>query len=164
MMWTMSAPSKRSRKLTNSFEAISSSAASTRVWHAQYQARGTAIDPRLVDCDHGIAHAGDQVDEVSVAMRLGQPHRVANFGLKALLLQMSQRLGHGLAGQEEVKIFSVAPDAGVLLQRECAGNHVGNARVGSGAPGLRRTSARCSGGNSGGTEVLTGNSFSVATA
>ena len=164
MMWTTSAPSKRSRKFTNSLEAISSSAASTRVLTPKYHARGAAVDPRLVDRDDGIAHAGDQVDKVAVAMRLGQPHRVANFGLKALLLQDAAAPRARLRWSEKDRDLwycarcrcAAAARMRPRQHRECLRD--------SDARRTSQNSARCSGGNSGGTEVLTGNSFSVATA
>ena len=78
---------------------------------------------------HGVAHPGDQVDKVSVAMSFGQPDWIAYFGFKALLLQMPERFGYDFAGEEQVEIFGVAPDAGVLLQRERTGHNIGDRRI-----------------------------------
>ena len=60
-------------------------------------------------------------------MRLGQPHRIAHLGFETLFLQVPKGFGNHIAGEEQIEIFGVAPDAGVLLQREGAGDNVGDA-------------------------------------
>ena len=124
MTWAMSAPSKRSRRVTKSLEAISSSGASTLTGTPKKSEGYAAIDPGLIDHNDGIAHAGDQVNVEFAAMRLGQPHRVGNFGFEAFFLQRAQGVGDMLGGKKEVQILGVATDAGVQLQRGRAGDDV----------------------------------------
>src|SRR5205814_4289872 len=73
----------------------------------------TALDPRIVNRDHAVAHAGDQVDVEIVAMGLGQPHRIANLALKSCRVQFTKRALYVLWSDEDVEILGVAPDAGV---------------------------------------------------
>ena len=68
--------------------------------NSEYHSVRPAIDPRLVDHDNGIAHAGDQVNVVAVAMRLGQPDWIANLGLEAFFLQKPQGFRYSCRAQE----------------------------------------------------------------
>src|SRR4051794_21158430 len=42
----------------------------------------TTVDPALVNDERRVTHAGDQVDEVFSAVRLGKPHGVVHFRLE----------------------------------------------------------------------------------
>lgn len=93
-------------------------------WHVEQDYVGAAVDPRLIDRDDGIAHAGDQVDVIAAAAGLGQPHRIANLDLEAVLFQMPQRLGHCCCWKKQVQVFCVTPNASVVLQGKGAGHNI----------------------------------------
>ncbi len=86
----------------------------------KYHRLGAAIDPRLVNRDDSIAHARDEIDIVSVAVRFGQPYWITYLDFEALFRKMLKRLGHGLRRKKKIEVLSVAPNASVLLQRKCA--------------------------------------------
>src|SRR5215469_3693463 len=44
-----------------------------------------AVEPAIVDDDHRIAHAGDQVDEILTPNGFGEPDRVGSLAVKILL-------------------------------------------------------------------------------
>ncbi len=92
--------------------------------HAEHFGGRAAINPRLVDGDDGVAHAGNEIDEVAVAMRLGQPDWVAYLGFETLFIQVLKCPRHCIGGQKEIEVLGVPPDAGMLLQRERARHHV----------------------------------------
>src|SRR6516165_4564939 len=58
--------------------------------YSQHLGRRASVDPGLIDSNDGVAHTGDEVHEVSVAVRLGEPDRVRNFGLESFLLQVQK--------------------------------------------------------------------------
>src|SRR5579859_725670 len=86
----------------------------------------SALDPAAVNTERAVAHAGDEVYEVVVAVRLCQPDGVEDLALKAALAQVDQRARGIVTGHEQVEIFGIAPYAGVVLQRKCARDGVRN--------------------------------------
>ena len=85
--------------------------------------RGT-IDPRLVDTDNCVAHPGNQIHEIVPAAHFGQPDRIADLAMKTVLLEKLNRARHVLRGEEDIEILSVTPDAGMLVKRKGARDHI----------------------------------------
>src|SRR5437588_4632578 len=79
--------------------------------------------PAIVDANHGVAHAGDQVHKIIAAMGLGQPYRVSNLGGKPILLQQFQHARDLLRWKKEIQVFGIAPDPSVFVQGKCARDH-----------------------------------------
>ena len=65
-----------------------------------------------------IAHAGNQIDEETVAVRLVQPHRIFHLAAEALSGETAQGSRHVVGGKEEIQVFGGAPDSRMSLQRE----------------------------------------------
>ena len=93
------------------------------------QGRMSQFDPRRINCNHRVAHAGDQVHKELISMSFGQPDRIANLTFESMLTQMPERLRHVFGAQKDVEIFRVAADSGVLLQRKRASHSVGHVPV-----------------------------------
>ena len=74
---------------------------------------GATLDPGLIDGDDAVAHAGDQVDEEAVPVRLGQPTgsrpRFRTLPLSGSAIASPTFSG----GQEQIKVFGIAPDSGM---------------------------------------------------
>ncbi len=77
-----------------------------------------ALDPLRLDAERAIAHAGDEVHEIGAAMDLAEPHRVADLGLIAMLRKRGKGRIHPIVGEEDIQVFGVAPDSGVLVERK----------------------------------------------
>ena len=92
--------------------------------NTEHDGVGTAFDPRLVDGDDSVAHAGDQVDVIAVAVGLCKPYRIADPDLEAAVFQVPQCLGHRGCRKKEVQVLGVPPNAGVVLQGKGAGHHI----------------------------------------
>src|SRR5215831_11601511 len=50
----------------------------------------SALGPGSVHGDYSVAHAGDEIDKIAVAMCLGQPDGIADFALEAMLGKAGQ--------------------------------------------------------------------------
>jgi len=59
-------------------------------------------------------------------MGLGQPDRIQDLAVVTLLAQQAERNRNGLGREKEVQVFGGPPYSRVLLQREGAGDRVGN--------------------------------------
>ena len=85
----------------------------------------SARDPGIFDDNNCVAHPGDQIDVKIAAMSFGQPHRVPNLAFESGGLQTFKSPTHVLRSEEEIEIFSVAPDAGVMLKGEGSRDRIG---------------------------------------
>src|SRR5437762_3693003 len=56
------------------------------------QRRMSQFDPRRINCNHRVAHAGDQVHKELISMSFGQPDRIANLTFESMLDRKSTRL------------------------------------------------------------------------
>jgi hypothetical protein len=45
------------------------------------------LDPGVLHHNDAVAHARDEVDEISVSVDFGQPNGITNFAMKAALLE-----------------------------------------------------------------------------
>jgi hypothetical protein len=77
-----------------------------------------AIDPRLFYGEGCVTNAGDEVDEVFAAPRLGEPDGVLNVSLEALFDENLKGAGDSVWGCHEVEILGRAPDSGVVVKSE----------------------------------------------
>ena len=125
----MSAPSKRSRSMTNAFDQIISSAGTSWTGTPSTSASTACVEPAVVDLGDAVAGAEDEVDEVLAAARLAQPVREGQLGAVAGgLEQRSRARSRSSRPEEEVEVLGVAGDAGVALRGEGAADqerHVG---------------------------------------
>ena len=83
--------------------------------------RGTgSLNPRVLDSEHAVTHARDQVDEEFSFMRLGEPNRIADLALESALAQVWQNIQDGACGHEHIQILGETADSRMLAQSECS--------------------------------------------
>src|SRR5215472_4607772 len=57
---------------------------------AKDQCRICALDPGIINRQCAVAHTGDEIDELTVAMCLGQPDWIADFTIQTLLIKETE--------------------------------------------------------------------------
>src|SRR5215467_3429370 len=73
------------------------------------------IEPAVVDDDHSIAHAGDQIHEILTTKSFGEPDRVGGLAAKILLFEVLERRRHIFRLEEKIEVLGKPPDSRVFL-------------------------------------------------
>ncbi len=88
--------------------------------------RGMGVpNPRVIDCNDSIAHPGNQVNEVAVAMNFRQPDRIAYLALKAASFKRYESSLGYIRTQEDIQVFSEATNSRVLPKGESSSHRIG---------------------------------------
>ncbi len=92
-------------------------------------ARTAVLVPPLVDERDAVPHAVDEVDEPVAGERLRQPVQLLEAHDEPCLVQRARGSDDERGLDEEIEVFRLPVDAGVLIDGIGAGNHVRHSRV-----------------------------------
>ncbi len=86
-------------------------------------------EPQIVDPRDAVARTEDDIDEVPAAADLAEPMRERQLGVVPGVREQRERLRHVRLAHKDVKVFRLAGDVRVPLERECPAHEERHARA-----------------------------------